>query len=160
MGPKDIHDPDISLNFSKQCPVEFGPGNNPVCNFTCRDQLGPYYEPSFMKNMNLTTKVAPDNELRDPNQFVDLRGTIRNKQCKPIKGATVDFWYAGQGSRGGPESKSDYTLLRKDTEMWYRGKTITDENGGYQFEATFPHEYGGRPILHYHFMVYKDLTRR
>ena len=40
------------------------------------------------------------------------------------------------------------------SKLWYRGRTYTDSNGWYHFEATYPGTYSGRPIPHIHYKVY------
>ena len=37
--------------------------------------------------------------------------------------------------------------------LWYRGRSYTDSNGRYDFEATYPGVYSGRPIPHVHYKV-------
>jgi len=38
-------------------------------------------------------------------------------------------------------------------EVWYRGKVKADDQGRYEFKATYPGIYEGRPIIHYHYKV-------
>ena len=69
-----------------------------------------------------------------------------------------------------------YTFPRRDPELWYRGKVNGDSQGRYfkttinidftylfyvhryQFKATYPRKYDGRPIIHYHYKVKKRIT--
>ena len=40
------------------------------------------------------------------------------------------------------------------SKLWYRGRAYTDRNGVYNFEATYPGTYSGRPIPHIHYKVF------
>ena len=39
--------------------------------------------------------------------------------------------------------------------LWYRGRTFTNVNGQYDFNATYPGTYSDRPIPHIHYKVPK-----
>ena len=43
--------------------------------------------------------------------------------------------------------------------LWYRGRSYTDSNGRYSFEATYPGRYSGRPIPHVHYKVFSNTGR-
>jgi len=58
--------------------------------------------------------------------------------------AVVDIWYAG--------GENPHYTFRPD-ELVYRGKSRTSQSGDYEFLATFPGVYSGRPIPHYHVQV-------
>ena len=62
-------------------------------DFTTRDTPGPF----FVENVPQKYKLAPDNELRDKNQAVVLRGRVFDANCRGIPDAVVDVWYAGGG---------------------------------------------------------------
>lgn len=59
--------------------------------FTTRDTPGPF----FVETNVINSIVAPEDERQDPSQAAILRGKVLDKDCKPVKGATVDVWYAG-----------------------------------------------------------------
>merc|ERR1719317_1841814 len=88
--------------------------------------------------------TTPEGEIRDSSNGVILWGQIFNRGCGGIGGATVEVWYAG-----GPDT--GYTF--RPDKLWYRGRALTDKDGYYQFLATFPATYPGRPIPHYHITV-------
>merc|ERR1712037_49051 len=112
--------------------------------YTRSDVAGPFFEPNAPKDKEL----APRNELNDRNQFVLLEGQVLGTDCQGVGGALVEVWYAGWKS-----GNVGYTFPGKDDELWYRGKVEADSQGRYSFKATYPREYVGRPILHYHYKV-------
>merc|ERR1712038_450928 len=90
------------------------------------------------------TQIVPDEDL-SPETSISLFGHVLDRHCKPISNATVDVWYAG----GKPAA---YTF--PPSKLWYRGRTNTDSNGWYHFEATYPGMYSDRPIPLIHYKVY------
>eukprot|EP00092_Neocalanus_flemingeri_P005575 GFUD01006007.1.p1 GENE.GFUD01006007.1~~GFUD01006007.1.p1 ORF type:complete len:198 (+),score=22.52 GFUD01006007.1:278-871(+) len=107
---------------------------------TTRDAEGPF----FVSNAELSYETARSNEIADSSEGVVLQGQVQDRNCEGIGGTTVEIWYAG-----GPTAS--YTF--RPAKLWYRGKTQTNQNGFYQFLATFPGTYDGRPIPHYHYKV-------
>jgi len=71
---------------------------------------------------------------------------VLDSNCKGIGGALVEVWYAGGDPVG-------YTFPGRNPVLWYRGKVNADSQGRYEFKATFPRRYEGRPIIHYHYKV-------
>jgi len=117
------------------------PAKSQQCgSFTTRDAEGPF----FVRNADLNYEIAPSNEIADSAQGVVLRGRVLDGNCEGISGTTVEVWYAG-----GPSA--EYTF--RNDKLWYRGKSQTNKDGFYQFLATFPATYEGRPITHYHYKV-------
>jgi len=117
-------------------------GQSRCGEFTTNDVEGPFFEPNAPKNYAL----APRNELNDRNQAVLLKGQVLDSNCKGIGGALVEVWYAGGDPVG-------YTFPGRNPVLWYRGKVNADNQGRYEFKATFPRRYEGRPIIHYHYKV-------
>lgn len=69
-----------------------------------------------------------------------LTGTVSGSDdCRPIAGATVEFWLAG------PQGYTDKL----------RGTVVTDKNGHYRFQSPFPAASGGPPP-HIHMNVAAD----
>ena len=65
--------------------------------FTTSDMEGPFY----IANVPSSNILAPPEELQDPEQFVWLMGTVMDRKCLPIVGATVEVWYAaGRDANG------------------------------------------------------------
>merc|ERR1719516_858830 len=109
---------------------------------TTRDVQGPFFEPGA----TLDYQLVPNRELQNASRAVLLRGKVRERNCRSIAGALVEVWYAG----GDPTA---YRFPRDGSPMLYRGKTTTDNSGRYNFVATLPGIYSGRPIRHYHYKV-------
>jgi protocatechuate 3,4-dioxygenase beta subunit len=64
-----------------------------------------------------------------------LSGTVRSsRDCAPLAGATLVFWLAGPDGKYAPA---------------YEATVLTDGNGAYRFESTYPGTYEGtRPHIH------------
>jgi protocatechuate 3,4-dioxygenase beta subunit len=78
---------------------------------------------------------------------------VVGQDCLAVPGALVEVWYAG-GSPAG------YTFPPSST-LWYRGRARVGTDGRYEFLATMPKVYSGRPILHYHYkVVWQDQDRQ
>jgi len=151
--------------------------------FTRADMQGPFYLPKApIRNM-----LVPEEELRDRNKAVLLEGQVFDKDCQLIAGAMVEVWYfsptrgnytfpcypypcQGRGCREptfpyddcgkteeSPESDEDGDT-GVSRNLWFRGRTMTDEYGRYVFAATYPGNYSARPIKHYHFKVTAEET--
>ena len=70
-----------------------------------------------------------------------LTGTVfGDDNCKPIAGATVEFWLAG------PDGYTEKL----------RGTVVADRNGRYRFESPFPVASSGGPGPHIHMNVAAD----
>ena len=123
-------------------------GNN-KCQVTMADQEGPFFEAGAP---NVEMLVPKSDIIEEPHSAVTLTGRVLDKNCNPIRNATVQCWYGG----GNPVHYSF-----PPDHLWYRGYVHTDKNGRYRFEATFPGLYDLRPILHYHMKAItkiKELT--
>merc|ERR1719481_2266447 len=136
MLPNIIQSILIQLSFS----LSFGFAIESCGDFTTRDIEGPFFVP----NADKVYQMAPMEEIEDPEQAAILQGRIFDSNCIGIPDALVEVWYAGYDTL-------DYTFPPE--ELWYRGAQMTDQDGSYQFIATFPGKYLIRPINHYHFKV-------
>merc|ERR1712062_357518 len=117
------------------------------CPLTTRDVEGPFYE----SGAPISKQIAPDQDF-NPSTAIYLKGQVFDRNCQPIPNVIVDVWYAG----GNPVA---YTF--PPSTLWYRGKGFTDTKGKYEFNATYPGTYSGRPIPHIHYKVFdgkKELT--
>merc|ERR1712112_21422 len=118
---------------------------------TTKDMLGPFFE----DNAPNSEELAPASELNNPELAVILKGQVLGKDCRGMGGALVEVWYDGGNSacyttRHNPTKQAG---LCYSPNVWYRGKTKADAEGRYEFKATIPVIYEGRPILHYHYKV-------
>lgn len=71
---------------------------------------------------------------------ITLTGSVRNRDCRPIAGALLDFWQA--------DDKGDYD----NTGYRLRGHLFNDANGRYSIETILPGLYPGR-TRHIHVKV-------
>ena len=51
--------------------------------------------PFYVANVPNGYKVAPDEEISDPEQASIIKGQVLDRNCDPVVGAVVDIWYAG-----------------------------------------------------------------
>merc|ERR1712179_178339 len=109
------------------------------CRVTTRDVEGPFFE-AGAPNVNT---LAPNGEMNAQTK-ITVEGQVLDKKCNPIENAIVHAWYAG-GNPVGYTFPPDY--------LWYRGFVVTNKNGKYSYEATYPGTYSGRPIPHIHYKV-------
>lgn len=108
---------------------------------TTTDILGPFYRPDSPMRNNLVVKGVPGN-------LVQLSGIVRHKDCTtPYKNAKIELWHCS----------ADEVYDNDTDEYRYRGTTLCDENGKYNFQTQMPVPYdaGGGLIrpAHFHMMV-------
>ena len=96
-----------------------------TCEPTSSDALGPFYKPNAPIRSSVGTGYV-------------LRGVVRTaKDCKPVAGAMVELWLAGQNG---------------EYDDAHRATIIADASGAYRFESDIPPPYYGRPP-HIHLRV-------
>lgn len=99
-------------------------------DLTVAQTEGPYYTPSTPQRKSLLEPGMAGTKLT-------LTGFVLTPDCKPIKGAWLDFW---QADAAGQYDNRGFKL---------RGHQYTDDNGRYTLETIVPGEYPGR-TLHIH----------
>ena len=110
------------------------------------DARGPFY----VTGAPFTDRLAPEDQLSDPNQRLVVHGTIYGEDCVPMANILVEPWYAGLPDEDGNE----YSVA--GSSLQYRAQIISDKCGNYEFTSTFPVSYPGRPIRHIHYRVSDD----
>jgi protocatechuate 3,4-dioxygenase beta subunit len=126
----------------------------------------------------LPISLANDSDLtfvrgrtgRATGQVVYLSGQVTNESCEPIARASIVIWQAaasGRYNHRGDADNHDFEhpvtgeIIKRthDPYFQYWGRTLTDENGGYNFKTIVPGFYPAdlrnkwyRPP-HIHFMV-------
>ena len=68
-----------------------------------------------------------------------VHGRVLDENARPIKGALVEIWQANEGGRYRHHKDSYFAPL--DPNFGGCGRTLTDENGGYQFLTIKPGAY-------------------
>ena len=76
------------------------------CQMTSRDAEGPFYEPGGLEVYD----IAPTNELADKGREIVLAGSVLDRKCNPVSGATVEIWYAG-GRNTGENHRSNQRII-------------------------------------------------
>jgi protocatechuate 3,4-dioxygenase beta subunit len=102
-------------------------------DLTPADMEGPFYKTGAPARASLVEPAAKGERLL-------LGGRVLDTSCKPVAGATLDFWQA--------DEKGEYD----NAGYRYRGKVVTDAEGRYRVETVLPAEYPGRP-RHVHVKV-------
>lgn len=122
--------------------------NNPTCNTTTEDILGPYYRAGSPERNSLRI-------TNDPGQNLKIEGIVKDVKCNSIANAKVEVWHANHAGEYDNDS----------SEFKYRGQVTTPENGSYYFDTILPGKYLNgadfRPS-HIHFRItapgYKELV--
>jgi protocatechuate 3,4-dioxygenase beta subunit len=100
---------------------------------TPRDSEGPFYKPGAPQRASLLEAGS-----RAPRLV--LAGSVRSAECRPLAGASLDFWHAGE------DGAYDQAGFR------HRGVVLADDQGRYRLETNLPPPYLGRP-RHLHVKV-------
>lgn len=108
-------------------------------DLTPPDMEGPFYKAGAPVRTSLVEPSAKGERLV-------LGGRVLDAACKPVAGATLDFWQA--------DEKGEYD----NAGYRYRGKVLTDADGRYRIETILPAEYPGRP-RHIHVKVQRPGAR-
>jgi protocatechuate 3,4-dioxygenase beta subunit len=102
-------------SFGQQC----------IATSTPTDLLGPFY----VANSEMSSLIAPDGALMDPNQRLFVYGKVlKTGTCEGIPNIVVEAWYAGP-----PDAENDYYQTNE-----YRGQVKTNAIGEYNFTQKFP----------------------
>jgi protocatechuate 3,4-dioxygenase, beta subunit len=121
---------------------------------------GPYYPPKAQMDAQQDadsdlTQIKGDTG-KPAGQVLYVTGRLRDSQCRPIEGASVEIWQASENGRyRHPRDKDNAQPL--DPHFQYWGKSITDKDGRYQFKTIKPGAYsigaGRIRPSHIHFKV-------
>ena len=93
---------------------------------TPEDIEGPFYKAGAPARTSLAEPGSKAEKLV-------LTGVVRSADCKPLAGATLDFWHA---DASGAYDNRGYR---------YRGTVTSDAQGRYRLETNLPPPYMGRP---------------
>ena len=102
----------------------------PTCGqITAAQTEGPFFKTNTPQRISFT---------RAPSLVVT--GQVLTRDCKPVKGALLDFWHADE--HGEYDNRGYH----------YRGHQFTDAEGRYRLETIVPAQYPGR-ARHIHVKV-------
>jgi protocatechuate 3,4-dioxygenase beta subunit len=101
---------------------------------TSPNMEGPYYMSGSPQRSSLIEEGMPGTPIL-------ITGRVFDQDCKPIPGASVDFW---QADANGVYDNAGFRL---------RGHVITDQNGYYAMKTIAPGLYTSRPA-HIHVKVF------
>lgn len=120
--------------FGARAQAQVQPDVKGVCSGpTPADIEGPFYKPGAPQVSSLVEKGSKAEKLV-------LNGRVLSGNCKPLSGATLEFWHA--------DASGSYD----DKGFRYRGVVKTDAEGRYHLETNLPPPYSGRP-RHVHVKV-------
>jgi protocatechuate 3,4-dioxygenase beta subunit len=100
---------------------------------TPRQTEGPFFKTSTPQRIALSEPGSKAPRLV-------VAGTVLTRDCKPVKGALLDFWHA--------DENGDYD----NRGYRYRGHQFSDAEGRYRLETILPAVYPGR-ARHIHVKV-------
>ena len=116
------------------------PGNRDgaSCQSIVMTDDGPLYPPTAIPWLSDLTQL-PGRSGRPEGQLLYLFGRIRDHQCRPVSGASVEIWQADNSGnykhpRGGPANQLDLNF-------GYFGRVRTGEDGSYLFKTIVPSAY-------------------
>ncbi|MBI4273975.1 MAG: intradiol ring-cleavage dioxygenase [Rhizobiales bacterium] len=113
------------LNATPECKDNDAP--------TVKQTEGPFFKPRSPERADL---IEPGIKGRP----LELAGLVLTRACRPISGALVDLWHAGD------DGEYDNKGFR------FRGHQFSDAAGRYRFRTIVPALYPGR-TRHYHVKV-------
>lgn len=130
-----------------------------TCTMTPGQVEGPFYMNSYdrtvkFENQNDLTRVPGAPRAAD-GEVIYLAGQVTDRDCKPVKGVTVEIWQSC--ATGRYAHVMDPNPAKLDPYFGYFGQFMTDEEGRYSFKTIKPAAYpipGGltRPA-HVHFKL-------
>jgi protocatechuate 3,4-dioxygenase beta subunit len=100
---------------------------------TAKQTEGPFFKPRSPQRITLIEPGATAPRLV-------VSGRVMTRECKPLKGALLDFWHA--------DEHGDYD----NRGYRYRGHQFSDADGRYRLETIVPAVYPGR-TRHIHVKV-------
>lgn len=129
-----------------------------------RPSFAPYIEriPGPRPGENDLTRIAPGRP-RAQGEVISLSGRLLDEEGRPQRGVLIEIWNANKFGR--------YTHMddpaREPLDPFFAGigRTVTDENGAYQFLTIRPGSYLARPDIgrwrpaHVHFSVIGSTSR-
>jgi protocatechuate 3,4-dioxygenase beta subunit len=112
--------------FWPVAPAAFGQTRPLTCGqVTPKQTEGPFFKTNTPQRITLTEPGSKALKLM-------VSGQVLSRDCKPLKGALLDFWHADE------QGEYDNQGYR------YRGHQFTDADGRYRLESILPAEYPGR----------------
>ncbi len=78
-----------------------------------------------------------------------------NDNCNPLEGAIVDIWHCDVNGAYSQYGGTQMQSINYQSEHWFRGRQITDNNGLVTFQTIFPGWYQGR-ATHIHVHIYNS----
>jgi protocatechuate 3,4-dioxygenase beta subunit len=110
-----------------------------TCSPTQAIEEGPYYLASTPTRSDVT-----DGQTGMP---LTIKFKIQDANCKAIKGARVDIWFANaNGVYSGVASKGDDLGAGTNSGLFLRGTQFTDTKGFVTFKGIYPGWYPARTI--------------
>jgi protocatechuate 3,4-dioxygenase beta subunit len=133
------------------------------CLLTPRQTEGPYYPTAAQ----IASQLDRDNDLtridgrtgQAKGQVLYIIGQVRDPECRPLSGATVEIWQASvDGRYNHPRDRHNPSPLDPNFQSW--GRQITEQDGRYLFKTIIPGQYPAGPDWirpsHVHFKIHKQ----
>ncbi|MGI9521896.1 MAG: hypothetical protein ACR2PG_09645 [Hyphomicrobiaceae bacterium] len=118
---------------------------------TPRQTRGPYYPIQWEGDIDNDLVQNKSRSSGASGQVLHVQGIVFDLRGHPIDNAVVEIWHAD--SAGYYVHPADLrTGDKRDTHFQGRGRTRTDDEGGYRFRTIRPAAYPGR-TPHIHFRV-------
>jgi protocatechuate 3,4-dioxygenase beta subunit len=109
------------------------------CKPTQSIEEGPYYLASTPTRSDVT-----DGQAGKP---INIKFTVLDTKCKPIKGARVDIWFANaDGVYSGVANRGDDLGAGTNSGLFLRGTQFANAKGVVTFKGIYPGWYPARTI--------------
>ncbi len=121
---------------------------------------GPFYPPDDSPDVGNDLTVVPGAGAGPHGQKLLIRGRVTDLDRRPVAGATIVIWQTDQhGKYDHPfenRKRDDGSAIPLDPGFGYWGKTVTSQDGRYEFRTIVPRHYSigsASRSTHVHFKV-------
>jgi protocatechuate 3,4-dioxygenase, beta subunit len=106
---------------------------------TPKQPEGPFYPVKNQQDKDEDLTYVNGNSTSAEGQIIIVSGIVTDQNCKPVAGALVEIWQACKsGKYNHPQDPNTAPL---DPNFQYWGKSITKDDGSYQFKTIIPGAY-------------------
>lgn len=123
--------------------------------------LGPFYPQVKPRDSDVDLTIIKGNRARAEGRIIHLKGTLRNKDGKPLPNRRIEIWQADTNGRY--DHPSDTNKARLDPNFQGYASLRTDRDGNFRIKTVMPGPYpsrrAGMRTPHIHFEVHGETDR-
>lgn len=109
------------------------------CGLTPAQTEGPFYPINDQADKDNDLTWVKGKTQRASGKVVILKGIVRDDQCRPVKNALVEIWQACESGKYNHPGDPNPAALDPNFQYW--GRSITNDNGEYEFITIKPGHY-------------------